>query len=155
MQRRQSCGVTTVQFFRLDNPSISDHFYSAGSIEIAEAVSHLGYHIEGVAATVLQAASPAPNTVPFYRAYSGAGGDHFYTIDIDEFEAATSSGGYSAEGVAANVYQTQICGTVPFYRLFNEQEVDHFYTTSEIERDNAVNNLGYQYEGIAAYVNPQ
>jgi len=69
-------------------------------------------------------------------------------------DRATSSLGYSAEGITGYIFPTQVTQTVPLYRSYSAGGTDHFYTVNKAESDNAVANLGYSYEGIAGYVFP-
>ncbi|KAH9918926.1 uncharacterized protein BXZ73DRAFT_52705, partial [Epithele typhae] len=96
--------------------------------------------------------------VPFYRAWSAGATDHFYTTNLQEYNAATSGGGYAAEGVAAQVFPPSGTapgvGAVPFYRLYSPSGTDHFYTTNEAEANNAAGNLGYTYEGVSSFIYP-
>jgi hypothetical protein len=69
-------------------------------------------------------------------------------------DRATSSLGYSAEGITGYIFPTQEVQTVPLYRSYQGPHTDHFYTANKAESDNAVANLGYTYEGITGYVFP-
>jgi len=79
-------------------------------------------------------------------------GDHFYTTSAVERDAAVANFGYSSEGTACNVFDTQLPGTVLLYRLLHPTDGDHFYTTSVPERDNAIATIGYIPEGTACFV---
>lgn len=81
----------------------------------------------------------------------GQGRDHFYTIFSGERDNAVSSFGYTADGIAAYLYQFQVSGTTPLYRLV-APDGHHFYTIYSGERDNAVSNFGFTSEGVAGYV---
>ena len=92
--------------------------------------------------------------VPLYRAYSSGATDHFYTTDKAEMDCATSSGGYTAEGITGYIFPTQVTQTVPLYRSYSASGTDHFYTINKAESDSAVASGKYSYEGITGYVFP-
>lgn len=142
----------TVPLYRLYQPTIIDHFYTTNISEAQNAIQHLGYNDEGVAARIWP--SHAFGTVPLYRLYSPGATDHFYTTNSAERNNAISHLGYNDEGIAGYVYPNRGHGHggAPLYRLYSSGGTDHFYTMSPAERDNAVAHDGYTYEGIAAYV---
>src|SRR5918992_2984170 len=77
----------------------------------------------------------AAGEVPLFEYWNPYIGDHFYTININEIGQYPTNG-YTFEGTAANVFDTQETGTVPLFRYYNFQIGDHFYTTDW-------NELGY------------
>ncbi|KAJ7616612.1 hypothetical protein FB45DRAFT_716372, partial [Roridomyces roridus] len=87
----------------------------------------------------------ASKAVPLYRDFNGDIGDHFYTTDKAEYDAA-NQGGYTAEGARLSVFSQQYAGTVRFFRLWNGGSGDHFYTTNATEVDSAVTHNGYVHE---------
>ncbi|KAJ7346144.1 hypothetical protein DFH08DRAFT_701236 [Mycena albidolilacea] len=93
-----------------------------------------------------------PGSVRFYRLYSAAATDHFYTTNPTE---AAHASGYVIEDMSMYIYPTQMWGTVPIYRLYYSARTDHFYTLSAAERDSAERDSAatgtYTYEGIAEY----
>lgn len=93
-------------------------------------------------------------TVPFFRAWSEAMTDHFYTTNITEMEAFFANG-YTDQGIAGYILpsDTQAPTAVPLFRLYNAQIGDHAYTTNASERD-ASSGAGYVSEGIAGFVYP-
>ncbi|KAJ7100450.1 hypothetical protein C8R44DRAFT_716565 [Mycena epipterygia] len=104
------------------------------------------------AAKVRADCAGASQTQPLYRDYSSAGGDHFYTTDLAEYNAANANDGYAPEGIRALVFTTQVPGSVQFIRLFNGDVTDHFYTTNATEAQAAT---GYVVEDKAAmYIYP-
>ncbi|KDQ56735.1 hypothetical protein JAAARDRAFT_194704 [Jaapia argillacea MUCL 33604] len=103
---------------------------------------------------VSMAAPKSAQSVPFYRAYSPAATDHFYTTNHAELQQSLTEG-YSAEKPPCNVFATKHELTVPLYRLYTSSYTDHFYTTDANERDRAISQLGYTSEGIACYVYPR
>ncbi|MBI4346320.1 MAG: hypothetical protein HY553_05670 [Elusimicrobia bacterium] len=92
------------------------------------------------------------DVVPLYRLYHPGYGDHLFTTSASETAAATLSGGYVSEGIAAYVLAAPAEGSAPLYRLYHSESGDHFYTSSASERDSAVASSGYVYEGVAAHV---
>lgn len=96
-------------------------------------------------------------TVPFYRAYSTARNDNFYTTDYAELLLMVRDNGYRRNPDLGLVLNATAPGAVPLYRLWNGRtniDCDHFYTTSMVERDNTAGKDGWVYEGVAAYVLP-
>ena len=97
-------------------------------------------------------------TVPFYRYWNGR--DHFYTTDINEIGTAVpghlGKHGYTSEGTACQIHDTQVPSSVPLYRYYNGH--DHFYTTNANEIGTTVPGVtgkhGYKSEGIAGYCFP-
>ncbi|KAG8839976.1 hypothetical protein FRB96_000502, partial [Tulasnella sp. 330] len=87
---------------------------------------------------------------PLYRLFNSPSCDHFYTIDGGEKDNVKNGGGWSFEGVAAQVLVDHVPDSTPLYRLWGHG--DHFYTSDESEANHASNNLGYNKEGIAGYV---
>ena len=69
-------------------------------------------------------------------------------------DRATSSGGYTAEGITGYIFPTQVTQTVPLYRSYSASGTDHFYTIDKAESDSAVASGKYSYEGITGYVFP-
>ncbi|KIM36035.1 hypothetical protein M413DRAFT_428128, partial [Hebeloma cylindrosporum] len=98
--------------------------------------------------------SPSPacadphKAVPLYRAYSQDARDHFYTTDKAEMDRATSSLGYTAEGITGYIFPTQQAQTVPLYRSYQPTVLDHFYTVDKAESDNAVTTLGEVFNDV-------
>lgn len=84
----------------------------------------------------------------FFRYFSPAGTDHFYTANFGEL--GNGAGGYVLEGSAGKVFSSTFaaCGAVPLLRFFNVAGSDHFYTT------NAGEGAGLRAEGVAGYCFP-
>jgi len=103
----------------------------------------------------------ALGTVPFYRLYSAALTDHFYTKEASERDWAPRDRDwvlrdleYTSEGIAGYVYPDGVCGGIPFHRLLHPApQTDHHYTTANWEVTYAESG-GYVYEKIAAYILP-
>jgi hypothetical protein len=121
-----------------------EHFYSNNYNEIVNIVAR-GAQYEGI-----HFLAPSNlGTVPLYRFWV-AGNFHFYTQDVGEYNAVIRNPSFRSEGLAWNVYRTQVPGTVPIYRLYKRANGDHLYTASAAERD-AAQSLGYIYEGVHFY----
>jgi len=90
--------------------------------------------------------------VPLYRSCNLRNGDHFYTINYDEYLNAVTTYGYRNEGIQCYVYANSQSSLVPLYRLCNLRNGDHFYTINYDEYLNAVTTYGYRNEGIQCYV---
>ncbi|KAG8883438.1 hypothetical protein FRB98_003134 [Tulasnella sp. 332] len=85
---------------------------------------------------------------PLYRLFNRPGYDHFYTIDATERDNTKSRGGWSDEGVAAQLLVDHLPDSVPLYRLWGHG--DHFYTTES--EANSSSRTGYCIEGVVGYV---
>ena len=59
--------------------------------------------------------------------------------------------GWTQEGIACYLFQTQVTGSVPLYRLYNPNDGNHHWTMDANEY-NFLNSIGWNDEGIAAYV---
>lgn len=132
---------------RLYNPTTRDHFYTTFPAEADNAVNAGGYTREGVTGLVFS--TQFTGTVPFYRWYSAAELDHFYTV-----ANRSDVPGYVFEGIAAYVYPDTRCGATPVYRLYSYPATDHLYTASIQDRDQAIRDSFYTSEGIDGYVLP-
>lgn len=138
----QTNGLPVV--FRLYNPEIGDHLYTASSTEASSALG-AGYVEEG-ATFSNEAGSTA--LVDVARFYNQATGDHFYTASSAERDALLAGGSdYVSEGVAFRAYAAQTEGAAAIHRFYADHSGDHFYTPSLAEG----NAAGYQYEGVAWY----
>ncbi|NQY28634.1 MAG: hypothetical protein HRT69_04095 [Flavobacteriaceae bacterium] len=84
--------------------------------------------------------------LPLYQLYNGT--EHFYTDTVDERDKAVELG-YTLQGIACQIYLSQIKDSQPFYRLYNG--ADHLYTANGAEKDKAEKN-GYTLEGVTGFV---
>lgn len=105
---------------------------------------------------------PAPHStpplVPLYMAYSASSTDHFYTVDLDQYNIAISYG-FAPKGVVAYLESTNAPNTQPFRRYYASALTDHFYThlVSEQEYVLDVNHERpaserWEYEGVEGYI---
>jgi len=92
--------------------------------------------------------------VPFFRAYSTADTDHFYTTNYEEMKNAISNLSYTYESNMGLVFRLPTVSTAILYRLyhFTSGNIDHFYTTNQSEANHAIQEQGYYDEGTSAYV---
>ena len=72
-----------------------------------------GLKVDNITSLLLSV--PPPQSVPFYRLYSSAQGDHFYTTNSTERDNAVAKFGYKDEGVAAYVFP-------PIFSLSNQTQ---------------------------------
>lgn len=85
-------------------------------------------------------------SVPVYRLYNPATGEHFFTGNAAEIGGLVKAG-WNDEGVAFNVPATS---NTPVYRYFSTTTGEHYYTASDAEKTTLTAN-GFVYEGIAWY----
>jgi Repeat of unknown function (DUF5648) len=123
-----------------------DHLYTMSLTEHDNSMSNLGYYGEGITGYIYAGASAG--AIPFFRAFSQAGG-HFYTTNPAEFQSALASG-FVDEGVTGFILPKATDGAIPLFRLYR---VTHLYTTDPNERQQAIAQ-GYSDEGIAGFVFP-
>ena len=148
--------------YRYWNPSVSDHFYTTNINEIGTAtageVGKHGYRSEGAESLVYT--GRVTGTVPLYRYWNSALGDHFYTTASSEIGTTapgeTGQHGYVSKGIVGYCFPSSVPGTVPLHRYWSGG--DHFYTTDVAEIGTTAigqaGQYGYRYEGVACYVLP-
>lgn len=88
--------------------------------------------------------------VPLFRLYQPYTGDHFYTIDAAERDAALASGSYVYEGMAGWAFDAMAPGRKALYRAYNPQTGQHLFTGGA----SLYNGLPSPWirEGVAAYL---
>jgi hypothetical protein len=89
--------------------------------------------------------------VPMYEYWNPVVGDHFYTTNINELGYYPGNN-WTFEGVAFNVYDTQVSGTTPLFRYYNYPDGDHFYTADWNELGYGA--YGWYFENVEGYVYP-
>lgn len=92
----------------------------------------------------------AQNWIPVYRFSNGTTTtfEHLYTINQNE------GTGWTVEGIAFYISDSQVNGTVPVYRLRKDGTPRlRLLTTSVVEKDQALNN-NYKDEGTLGYIFP-
>ncbi|KAF7305896.1 hypothetical protein HMN09_00743800 [Mycena chlorophos] len=95
---QQGCSV---QFLRLNNPTVFDHFYTINTNEAA-IFEQNGYTLEGNAGYINASPNCSTVTIPLLRFFNPAAIDHFYTTSEEEGQAFTSQG-YVSQGIAGYV----------------------------------------------------
>lgn len=130
------------------------HFYTTNKDEGDRAEMEAKFRFEGIAAFVLP--FPQSGAVPLHRSFNGSvgdGGDHFYTINQAEQDAAVPNG-WRKEPDACFVFDPngpQPPNTIPLLRFFNDSITDHFYTIDPSEGARAQSN-GWRPEGVACFL---
>ncbi|RXW21564.1 hypothetical protein EST38_g4291 [Candolleomyces aberdarensis] len=153
----QNCGDPRQArpFYRMWNPTSTDHLYTINATEYRNPASTYGYLKDGIVGYVF--AYPQPNAEALFRLWNPDSGDHFYTRSVTERNFALNSLGYKDEGVACYLYtdtpEAQSCGQ-PLYRLYGPEFSDHFYTGSQQERDRWIKTWNYTDEGVAGWLLP-
>jgi hypothetical protein len=96
------------------------------------------------------------NSVALFRGYKQSGNDHFYTIDVPEFQRAVTQLGFVEEGIAGFVMKPTSSGgcpanTLALFRFYNQNAQDHFYTTSVQEKNSIISAGGQmKFERVEA-----
>jgi uncharacterized protein DUF5648 len=122
-----------------------DHFYCLDFYgELAPAG---GYQREGISGYVYKTARA--DTVPIYRWYNPASGDHFYTRDQN---GELGPPAYRSEGIEWHMFKDPKPGTTALYRWWHSGNSDHFYTTDPTGE--LAPAAGYKAEGILGYLYP-
>ncbi|RXW13428.1 hypothetical protein EST38_g12424 [Candolleomyces aberdarensis] len=78
--------------------------------------------------------------------------DHFYTINVTEYEIFASTKGYLKDGIAGYVFAEPQPNTEALFRLWTPEFGDHFYTSSVFERNHVLKDGQYKDEGVACYL---
>ncbi len=95
-----------------------------------------------------------------YRFWSKKNQSHFYTANEEERDYIMSHYDdyvWHYEGVANDVFATQVPNSVPVYRFWSKKNQGHFYTASEEEKNLVINKYDdyvWKYEGVAYYAYP-
>ncbi len=95
-----------------------------------------------------------------YRFWSKKNKSHFYTASEEEKNYIISHYDdyvWKYEGVANDVFTTQVPNSTPVYRFWSKKNKGHFYTASEEEKNYVINHYDdyiWKYEGIAYYAYP-
>ncbi|EED80865.1 predicted protein [Postia placenta Mad-698-R] len=147
--------VHSIPLLTAYNPAQTDNYYSINPTDMEEQVLLYGYQSRGNAGGAFT--SQVGATVPLHHLFyysSATGNDNFYTTNATERDVFIAQKGYTDRGIAAYVYETQICGSVPLFRSFNPVVVDHFYTNNLTEDRLVSTTKNYVQEGIQCYVVP-
>ena len=97
-----------------------------------------------------EARADAQSLVPLYqyKYSSGSQQDFFYTTNFAEL--GFGGNGWTYQGIAMRVYDSEASGTVKFYRFFGLSSGKHFYSTSPDE----VGPPDWVLEGDAGWIYP-
>ncbi len=94
-----------LSFFAIQNINGSKPKDKAGNITLTSSDNSITITITPSGDVIdLKAVVGNLNTVPLYRAYNPKTGDHFYTVDLNEYQNATGKLGYTAEGISCYVF---------------------------------------------------
>jgi hypothetical protein len=92
-------GVTAVPYYRLYNPGLRQHLWTADANEYGVLSRTPGWSGEGVDGYILPSATTG--TIPLYRlSYPDGRGLHLWTTDANEYSVLTGSRGWIGEGIA-------------------------------------------------------
>ncbi|MFZ2976084.1 MAG: SpoIID/LytB domain-containing protein [Candidatus Moraniibacteriota bacterium] len=137
----------TLPVYRFVNSTSGDHFYTASENEKTAVLNNpqWGYTAEGIAFYVYT--SQVNETLPVYRFVNSTSGDHFYTASENERNSLNNNPqwGYTGEGIAFYVFDTQLATTSPVYRFYAPSTGDHFYTASESEKNKLTLSPVYRF----------
>ncbi len=95
-----------------------------------------------------------------YRFWSKKNKAHFYTASEEERDyviANYDDDVWKYEGVASDVFATQVPNSTAVYRFWSKKHKSHFYTASEAEKNYVIANYDdyiWKYEGIGYYAYP-
>lgn len=109
--------------YRLDHPG-GFFFLTADRAEYDHLVN-LGWIGRGSGGRVFVEPGSAPDLVALYRLYVPPSGDHFYTTNVSERDAAVGAG-YVYEGAVGYVLTRLGPGRRPLYRAYNYLTGQHF-----------------------------
>lgn len=124
----------------------SDYIYTANPQAEAGLLNAGGYRKQGIAYRLFSPGTPG--TTPFYRWYSDAKKDHFYSHDLRG--EGKSLHEYVYEGTIGNIATSRLTNTRELYRWYNPSMGGHFYSTDP--GGEAIIKKGYRFDGIAGYV---
>jgi hypothetical protein len=85
---------------------------------------------------------------PLWRYYNGSVGDHYFTVDRNDYGLAMY--GYGFESGAARVYASAAGDMVPLYRYYSSGSTDHYYTVTRDDAGAAA--FGYAFDRVEGYV---
>lgn len=132
-----------IPVYRLYNPSLGVHHYTAGEAEKDYLSTH-GWNYEGIVFYGVQPNSR--NSKAVYRAYNPYVDRHHWTTNWTEY-ASIQNRGWKGESIAWWVPNS---GPVKVWRLYNPNTQEHLYTNS-LDEYNILGRIGWNQEGIAWY----
>jgi len=124
----------------------SDYIFTANPKVEAGLLNAGGYRKQGIAYRLFSPGTPG--TTPFYRWYSDAKKDHFYSHDPRGEGKSLQE--YVYEGTIGNIATSRLKSTRELYRWYNPSTGGHFYSTDP--GGEAIIKKGYRFDGIAGYV---
>jgi len=151
----------TLPIYRYWNAANTDHFYTKNGNEIGTITSgetgQYGYKSEGIGFYLFK--NNCEGSIPVYRYWNKAWGDHFYTTNSKEIGTSTpgtqGNYGFVNEGILGYALPENVGCTLPVYRYFKGGVSDHFYTLNINEIGTAtkgqVGKYGYVSEGVGFY----
>lgn len=139
---------TPAPLYRLDYDNT--YFFLTASRQEQDGIVAGGWTSRGAAGYAYTLPDATPGLVALYRLYNPSSGDHFYTTNQDERDAAVGSGDYVGEGVAGWVFVEAGAERKPLLRAYNPNTGQHRFTGDASEYD----SLGEEWsrEGVACYV---
>jgi hypothetical protein len=138
--------ITMSRFY---NKEINQHLLTSNP----SAENLKNYVLEGPSFKLYADENLAKDAADVYRLFNPQTGDHLYTINKEEADAATR-GGYRAEGVVGEAYSGKREGTEAVERFYNPYTGAHILSTDPKEQQ-TLGSLGYTYEGTAFYAPTQ
>ncbi len=123
---------------------------------ISELSNELGHALNSGNMTYTTIINPQTQGL-LYRFWSKKNKSHFYTANEEEKNyiiAHYDEYTWKYEGVANDVFTTQVPNSTPVYRFWSKKNKGHFYTASEEEKNYVINHYDdyvWKYEGIAYY----
>ncbi len=159
-----------VDRYRISIPSTRGHLYTTDANEYDTLINNAPnlYIDEGVDHRVYPSSfvKAGQATVPFYRLYSIAAQQHFWTADANEYNVhRANSAAYRDDGISCYVFaKAGVPGTIPLYRVVLNGTAGtavHFWTADANEFNSLIAN-GWSAEGalgnpvgVSAYVLPK
>ncbi len=146
-----SGAAALVPYYRLNNPNSGEYMYTESASEY-NALGTMGWIQEGITCYLYNGVFEidSVNSQPFYRVFNPNSGQHHWTMDGNEYDILESIG-WTKEGAAGYIYQTQVTGSAPLYRLYYPPEGLHLWTMDQNEQVTLI-SYGWIGEGIAGYV---
>jgi hypothetical protein len=144
-----------IAVYRLLNPIDSTHLFTTDFNEYS-ILPTVGWIPEGVAflAFDLPLTVAGVPSVPLYRVFNLASGQHLLTTDENEYAYLASLPGiFQAEGVVAHIPVAETPQSLPLYRLRYGDTDLHLYT-SDYNEAATLSGFGWIVEGVVGYVLP-
>ena len=145
----------TAPLYQSYNGASGDHFYTMSQGEWDGAANY-GWAKQGIAGYLSPYTGSCPaGTAPLYRSSNGNIGDHFYTMNGDEWNKMVSYG-WAQEGITGCMFPVAHPGAPsvsPLWEFYSSQWTDHFYTNNPGPWSPGVNYFnGYYLNSLPGYV---